>query len=626
MRLIAGLLWLDGQAADASLLRAMCAQMIAPGLQPVMRVWCDGAVGLSVLDFSAGANGSAVLPEGGGWTAAADLRLDAPASLASELAVDASDPDRLLLAALREWGVEAPDKMLGDFAFAAWNRSTRTLFCGRDIFGVRPLVYMHAPGRLFAFASLPRALYGVGLIAKKLNERALARQLVQDWGDDETLFEGIGRLPPAHMLEVKADGVSLRRYWQLNLAKAGTLRIAPDAAARELRALLEEAVRCRLPAEGPVAAHLSGGLDSSSISILAARMLRAQRRTLFAYSFMPKDLDEANEHEAPYVEAVLAQEPDIVWKPIHATEMSRALTARMDTDHILSIEPDDPENAICADAAAHGAELVLSGYGGDEGATFNARGGLAEALWRGHWRYLGSEIAALQRTRDWRAVQIWRSEVLQSLAPPWLMATYRRLRDRPQSFDLQLRQILTLQVRSRLGNLNTLRIGGDARANRYRLLSSPHIADRADAWAAIGARYGIAFSLPMLDRRVVEFALSLPSALFLRDGFKRRTIRDAMDGVLPELIRWRHDKLVPSPDAGTAAAEAAGSIGRRLAEASANPRVAALFDFDYLRRLLAAFPTAEALRSGSGDRAPIGVVMWALAGMAYVKANGDENT
>ena len=65
-------------------------------------------------------------------------------------------------------------------------------------------------------------------------------------------------------------------------------------------------------------------------------------------------------------------------------------------------------------------------------------------------------------------------------------------------------------------------MAADGRENRWRLMTSPHIAERAEDWAQTGARHGLAFVFPLLDRRVVEFALSLPSELFLRGGFRRR--------------------------------------------------------------------------------------------------------
>jgi asparagine synthase (glutamine-hydrolysing) len=621
MRLICGVFHLDGKPVGAELLEAMCAQMVAPGLHPRIRTWRGDALALAVLDFAARADQGYALPQRADWTLAADVRLDAPRSLAESLAIEVANDDHLLLAALQHGGAAAPLNVPGDYAFAAWDRSTQTLLCGRDAFGIRPFVYIHQPRRLFAFASLPRALHGAGLIAKKLDERGLALRIVQAYDEEHTLFQGIHRLPPAHVLEVKADGFALQRYWQLNPATAGTRRISPEDAAHEMRALVEEAVRCRLPAEGPVAAHLSGGLDSSAVSILAARMLRPQGRTLLTYSFLPQRTDDF-ETEKPFVDAVREQEPDIVWMPIRTPRSWLPRPAETDTDQIVSIEPDDSENATCADAAAHGAELVLSGFGGDQGATFNARGGLSEALLHGRWRYLATEMAALNNTRGWRSDQVWRYEILPYLMPRRLMAVYRRLRGRRGPLTQPVTPVLKDEVWKRLGYVPArLLIGADARMNRLRLLASTHISERSEYWASIGARYGLAFAFPLLDRRIVEFALSLPSWLFLRGGFKRRVFRDAMAGVLPELIRWRHNKLQPMPDTLIMAADGRTALARRLAEGRAHPRAADLFDFDYLDESLAKFPSAAAVRAGSGDFAPMVAVLWALGAIAYVERN-----
>ena len=87
----------------------------------------------------------------------------------------------------------------------------------------------------------------------------------------------------------------------------------------------------------------------------------------------------------------------------------------------------------------------------------------------------------------------------------------------------------------------------DGRENRWRLMTSPHITEFAEVWAQTGARYGLAFAFPLLDRRVVEYSLSLPSELFLRGGFRRRPFRDAMVDVLPERVRLRHQKYQSFP-------------------------------------------------------------------------------
>ena len=236
MRLICGVFQLDGALASETLLRAMAQQMDVPRLQPSMRMWRDGSVGLALLDFSARGAMAPALPETGALTMAADVRFDEPAALAWVLGTVPEPEDALLLAAFERFGPSGLDKVLGDFAFAVWNRDTQRLICARDAFGVRPLAYVYKPGKLFAFASLPKALHGSGIIPKKVDEDALARRMVGALRADDSLIAGVKRLPAAHYIEVTREGVSLKRYWQMDRAAVGTRRCSPEDAAFRARA------------------------------------------------------------------------------------------------------------------------------------------------------------------------------------------------------------------------------------------------------------------------------------------------------------------------------------------------------------------------------------------------------
>jgi asparagine synthase (glutamine-hydrolysing) len=114
--------------------------------------------------------------------------------------------DTLLLAALERFGPSGLDQVLGDFAFASWNNISQRLVCTRDVFGIRPLAYVHQPGRLFAFASFPKAMFGSGIVPKKIDEDALARLMALAFRFDDCLVAGIQRLPPAHFIEVARKG------------------------------------------------------------------------------------------------------------------------------------------------------------------------------------------------------------------------------------------------------------------------------------------------------------------------------------------------------------------------------------------------------------------------------------
>jgi asparagine synthase (glutamine-hydrolysing) len=632
MRLICGTLHLDGTSANEELLRAMAAQMGVERLRPSLCLWRNGSAGFAVLDFSARGAQTSALPELSASVIAADVRLDEPVELGRKLSGDAPvTEDALLLAALERFGPSGLDQVLGDFALASWNKTTQRLVCARDAFGIRPLAYVHQPGRLFAFASFPKALYGSGIVPKKIDEDALARRMVLAFRADDCLVAGIQRLPPAHFVEVSREGLSLTRYWQLNRTALGARRCSPDEAARELRRLVDEAVKCRLPRNGEIGAHLSGGLDSSAIAVLAVRRLREEGRALHAYSFLDRQRNDiALEDETEFVKAVLEQEGDIDWTPIRPPA-GVTVGAPMDADKMAPLRADAPENAVCLRAEEQGVGLVLSGWGGDEGATFNGRGALAELFLRGRWRALAREVAALKRERGWPASRIFRGEVLSYLLPGRAMRLARAIAGRKPNLQTLIGRILSAAARRRLAASGgqELSMAPDGRENRWRLMTSPHITERVEVWAQTGAQHGLAFAFPLLDRRVVEFSLSLPSALFLRNGFRRRPFRDAMADVLPAKVRMRHQKYQPFPGHMLDLAESKGNLLAQIDAYGQNESVRSMIDLAHLRRLVEAFPSPERvreeMRNGDQPASAVSLIVAAhiLEAAAYLEQHGE---
>lgn len=628
MRLICGLWNLDGIPVQENLLRKMAAQLTEPRLRPRLRVGRDGAVGLAVLDFARTDLPHSDLPQSGAAVIAADVRLDEPSAASGD-----DWPDRALMAALETSGPSGLAQLLGDFAFASWNRDAEELTCGRDVFGIRPLSYVRLPGKRFAFASFPKALYGSGIVAKTIDEVATARLLVDNYVGDDSPIVHVRRLPPAHTLKVTKHGMELVRYWRLDRSCVGSRRCSPEDAARQLRQRVDEAVRCRLSSNGEIGAHLSGGLDSSAISVLAARHLRQHGRTLHAYSFLDRPRNDiVLEDEREYVRAVLDQEGDMDWTAIAPPVVSQAPAASADADKVTAAYETDPELDVCAQAEKQGVDLILSGWGGDEGATFNGRGTLAELFLRGRWRTLAREVSALGKERGWSRARIVAREALTFFVPAPIAAMVRKLARRaPQYREIQ-NQALTAEMRARLANGRDEELGTapDGRENRWRLITSAHLAERAEIWAQTGARHGVAFAFPLLDRRVVEFALSLPSELFVRGGFKRRPFRDAMVGVLPDKVRLRHEKFMPFPGMLLDLADGKADFAAQIAQLEKNPAVSRVIDFARLRRHLEKFPTPERAREemrnlqNPAATAFMVSVVQALKLAAYLERHGSD--
>jgi asparagine synthase (glutamine-hydrolysing) len=170
----------------------------------------------------------------------------------------------------------------------------------------------------------------------------------------------------------------------------------------------------------------------------------------------------------------------------------------------------------------------------------------------------------------------------------------------------------------------------DGRENRWRLMTSPHVVERAEVWAQTGARHGLAFAFPLLDRRVVEFSLSLPSELFLRDGFRRRPFRDAMADLLPARVRLRHKKYQPFPGRMIDLVEGRNELLAQIDAYERNESVRRMIDLAHLRRLVEAFPSPERVREEmrGGDNptaaSSIITVVWTLAAAAYLDQHASE--
>jgi len=289
---------------------------------------------------------------------------------------------------------------------------------------------------------------------------------------------------------------------------------------------------------------------------------------------------------------------------------------------------------VCARAEEQGVGLVLSGWGGDEGATFNGRGTFAELLLRGRWRRLAHEIAALKHERGWSTGRIVYGEILSYLRPDAVIDLANRIAGKEPSLANLLRRSLSADARRRLSASRAAEpsTAPDARENRWRLMTSPHIAEGAEAWAQTGARHGLAYAFPLLDRRVVEFSLSLPSELFLREGFRRRPFRDAMEDVLPARVRLRHQKYRPFPSRIIDVAESKEELLARIDAYGRNESVRRMIDLAHLHRLVEAFPSPEIVREEmrGGDNptasASMAAAMHALALAAYLEQHGGEGT
>jgi asparagine synthase (glutamine-hydrolysing) len=485
-----------------------------------------------------------------GLAITASIRLDRRDDLCEALGIPGGDraglPDSaLVLRSYARWGRACPERLFGDFAFALWNAKTETLFCARDHAGVRPLYYALAPESV-VFASDIGAVLAAPGVSGDLDERALVTRLTYGARSlgDRTCYRAVRRLLPGHALTVERGSARVERWWRPEDTPPLPGASDDDLAAACL-ALLSEAVRDRVRDAGSVGAHVSGGLDSSAVAVLAARELRRRGRPVpSAFAWHPPPgpgIPDSAAAEYNRIEAVgRAEGLQVFYRPPTAHDVAAFMRRdgiRCDEGSLVH------EEVVQRAAAAQGVEVLLSGWGGDEGVSFNGRGYFPQLLRSGRVRELWRELGARRR----RPLAVLLTEAALPLVSPGAARMVRELRRRKLPFRRNVTLVhpaFARRVRPLPAGAGRPRAG--VRAMQLYLLQHGHLSRRMEGWAASGARHGIEYRYPLLDRRVLEFALGMPPEQYRRGRWSRWLMRRALDPVLPPEVCWNADKRDPA--------------------------------------------------------------------------------
>lgn len=478
-----------------------------------------------------------------------DGRLDNRGDLCGTLGTATGDPTpsdaTLVLWAYRRWGEAFLERLLGPFALVLVDRRHNRVVCGRDALGDRSLVYHLAP-RLLVAASEERALLAHPAVSGCLNEGTLARFFaVYAPAPGATFFADIRELPPGHGLSVEGETVRMWRTW--HPPAPGARPHAPGERVERFRDTLAAAVHCRLRSPQPAAVAMSGGLDSTAVAALAATELEAAGSgPLATVSWVFDELVECDERR--YMDEMVerhglaaARFPgDGAWPLSVAPPGPAALNAPLESlYHAL-------ESAAYAATREVGARTLLTGHYGDL-LYLGGSAWLRDLVGRGHLglaaRGLLTELKegrrAAARAALGRLVGRKRSA---AEAPPWLTPFARRCLDAGPA-------------PGSAASPGSLEAPGPL---------DPANAQGARLQAAAAARAGVDLRFPYRDRRLVELALELPASAQYRPGTTKWVLRQAMDGLLPEAVRWRRRPTTLAPLAARGLAERELTAARRL--------------------------------------------------------------
>lgn len=372
---IAGVVELDGRPASPDVLQRMTAQIRHRGPDGA-GVHVDGPVGLgnrrlAIIDLSeAGAQpmlndaGDIALTYNGEVYNFCELR--AELERAGRRFRSRSDTE-VVLRAYEEWGPRFVERLNGMFAFALWDRRVRALLLARDRYGIKPL-YTTRVGSTFLFASeIKSFLRHPGFRPELSPPHLLEYFTFQNVFTDGTLFRGVTLIPPGQTLTVGLDGRQpmRRTYWDFDFAEEDS-GASDEEYAEELDRLFEQAVERQLVSDVPVGAFLSGGMDSGSITAVAARGLPHLSTftggfDLTSASGMELGWDERDKAEAMSY-AFGTEQYETVLKAGDMERCLPALTWHLEEPRVGQSYP----NYYIARLASKFVKVALSGAGGDE--------------------------------------------------------------------------------------------------------------------------------------------------------------------------------------------------------------------------------------------------------------------
>ena len=298
----------------------------------------------------------------GSLVVAFDGRLDNREELIDALGVDhAASDTRLALEAVLRWDADAAARLLGDFAFVAWDSLRRRAVLARDHMGIRPLHFARLPGTTICATDVAHILAHPA-VPRRANEGVVAQFLAcAMWNGSQTLIDGVSRVPPAHAVVIEDGNVVVRRYWSPEPRKRVFYR-SDNEYADHCRELLVRSVSARMRSPQPIAATLSGGIDSSSVALTACLLVKSQSPPkLFSMVFPGRP--EADERQ--YIEAVAKRcgaDPVLIAPAAPTRSIAGRAATWMD---VPSMAADSMAEGMWNHMSAAGYRVALTGAGGD---------------------------------------------------------------------------------------------------------------------------------------------------------------------------------------------------------------------------------------------------------------------
>ena len=468
----------------------------------------------------------------------------------SDYTFKTSSDTEVILALYEKYGIDCLSYLNGMFAFAIWDEKNKRLFCARDRFGVKPFYYINSESS-FAFASEMKAL--LPLLDKiETNNHALSEYLTFQYTlDSNTLFQDIHQLMPGHFLVLENEHITIRKYWDVSFQI--DLDHPAEYFEEKLSYLLQKSIEYHQVSDVPIGSYLSGGLDSSLITALAA-----ETNSEFYGSFHGKFSDHPGYDESTYAQEAATS----VGKNLFVTN----ITAQDFIDNIHKViyhldvpvaGPGSFPQYMVSKLASQHVKVVLGGQGGDEIFGGYARYVIAyfeqciKSAIDGTYKNGNfvvtpeSIIPNLTLLQEYKPLmkEFWREGLFGPLDERYFRLIDRSI-DTQNEIDWGLFDKEALLERFKGIFNNNSNVSKEAYFDKMThfdfkclLPALLHVEDR------MSMAHGLESRVPFLDHSLVEFTASIPADIKFPGGKMKALLKSVFKDKIPPKILNRRDKM-----------------------------------------------------------------------------------
>jgi asparagine synthase (glutamine-hydrolysing) len=447
-----------------------------------------------------------------------------------------SSAAHLIAAAYRAWGSDCTKHVEGDYAFAVYDHARCLTFAARDFMGRRPLYYAEVAGALLVSSSVS-ALIAHPACPSDFNDVALGELVcVSLAGHSQTPYRAVTAVPPATALQHDGNGAArMLRYWHLDLTEDEN-GMSFDSASEQLGALLSDAIIERRASVGPTTIWLSGGYDSSvlfGVGNRALDRLGLDRLAPVSFSYPVGDAGREDELIAEIANFWAARPTWLSIDDVPLLANAAANAARSDVPFEHAFE--NWLRALLGATARAGSRVALQGDGGDQlfaVSTIFLQDLFASLRWRElrrEWQALGGGGARALWNFIVRPVIADRTRAMRGKGGPHTPLPAWIDHDFATSHSLRLRQAEAESALETGG-------GGDAAVETRRALGNPVIPRVAAGFSTLGLEHSVEIRAPLLDRRIVEFAMQRPREERASAGAVKHLLRRTARECLPPSV------------------------------------------------------------------------------------------